>query len=130
VQRQDFPEQARAVRRRQRLKRYGLTPEDYDRMVDEQDGACAICLKPGDLDPTSQMRLGVDHDHGTGRVRGLLCRPCNRAVGIMEDDPNRAQRMSDYLRLAAPSAENSWVLHPNRVDDEWFHLPVRENLQS
>lgn len=98
-------EQARATRRRGKLKSYGLTPEDYDRMVNDQNGKCAICLKDGDTDPTSQLRLGVDHDHATGRVRGLLCRPCNRAIGILEDSPERAQRMADYLTTTASVAQ-------------------------
>lgn len=92
------PDQQRAARRRQRLKRYGLTPEDYDALAEAQGNACAICLEPGDLDAASQHRLGVDHDHVTGRVRGLLCRPCNRAVGILADDPVRADRLAAYLR--------------------------------
>lgn len=97
--RRSNPVQAQAAARRARLKRYGLTPEDYDRMVTEQDSRCAICLKPGETDPSSLMRLGVDHDHVTGRVRGLLCRPCNRAVGIIGDDPELARRMAAYLTL-------------------------------
>ena len=92
------PDQQRAVRRRIKLKKYGLTPEDYDRMVAEQGGLCAICLREGEIDPTSQLRLGVDHNHTTGRVRGLLCRPCNQALGVMGDDPERCDRMAEYLR--------------------------------
>lgn len=54
---------------------FGITIEEYDRMLSEQDGLCAICRKP----PINR-RLAVDHDHDTGLVRGLLCPPCNRAL--------------------------------------------------
>lgn len=54
---------------------YGITIEDYDRMLEEQGGLCAICRNP----PIT-YRLAVDHDHDTGAVRGLLCPPCNRAL--------------------------------------------------
>lgn len=60
---------------RRRLAAYGLTPEQYAKMQEAQGNACAICdytPKPG------RRRLEVDHDHETGRVRGLLCHVCNR----------------------------------------------------
>lgn len=53
------------------IRRYGLTPAQYDSLVARQRGACALCsVRP-------PYRLLVDHDHSTGRVRGVLCRPCN-----------------------------------------------------
>lgn len=78
-------------------RRYGITPADYDRMLAEQDGACAIC---GTTDPsadTRSTRLSVDHDHETGEVRGLLCGPCNRGLGYFGDNPDRLRRAADYL---------------------------------
>lgn len=66
-------------RREQSLKRrYGITLEDFDRMKAEQGGVCAICLK--------REAKVVDHDHKTGRVRGLLCGGCNGAIGILDED--------------------------------------------
>jgi hypothetical protein len=58
-----------------RAKQLGVTDADYDRMLNEQGGGCAICGNP----PKSR-RLHVDHDHKTGKVRGLLCFRCNRAL--------------------------------------------------
>lgn len=70
------PEQ---YRKRSLRQRYGITVEDYDRMLEEQGGHCALCpAVPG------VRRLHVDHDHVTGRVRGLLCLPCNGAVHYLE----------------------------------------------
>ena len=76
--------------RKSRLKRkYGLTLEDFDEMLASQGGGCAICGKP---DPDN-----VDHDHVTGRVRGILCWNCNIAIGQLEDDSDRARAMAEYL---------------------------------
>lgn len=79
--------------RRHYLKyRYGITPEQYDEMLEAQEGVCAICKEA----PT-QQRLAVDHDHKTGEVRGLLCFSCNTALGHFRDDPERLISASDYL---------------------------------
>jgi hypothetical protein len=58
------------------LRQYAMTSADYDRLFEEQRGVCAICGRP----PKNNL-LAVDHDHITGRVRGLLCAPCNRHLG-------------------------------------------------
>lgn len=58
------------------LRRYGLTKERYEAMLLAQDGRCACCGYP----PTGSHALGVDHCHETGRVRGLLCKVCNRLI--------------------------------------------------
>lgn len=87
-------EAAKKVHRtRHRVKRYGLTVERYDEMVAAQGGNCLICEKP----PRDGAQLAVDHDHTTGTVRGLLCRPCNLAIGTLRDDPDAALRASMYL---------------------------------
>jgi len=65
----------KALARKNALKRrYGITPEQYDLMLERQGGGCAIC---GRL-PKPGRRLAVDHDHATKRVRGLLCFQCNK----------------------------------------------------
>jgi hypothetical protein len=73
--------------------RYGITAEDYDRMMDEQGGACAICKAECRIG----LRLAVDHDHDTGKVRGLLCTHCNQAIGKLHDDPALIRKAADYL---------------------------------
>lgn len=76
------------------LRKYGITLDDYQKLYDEQNGVCAICGKPCDLG-----RLAVDHDHETGRIRGLLCRRCNTAIGLLGDSLDGVLRAVDYLNV-------------------------------
>ena len=76
--------------RKSHLKRkYGLTLEAFDELLASQGGGCAICGK-ADVD-------NFDHDHESGRVRGILCWNCNVAIGQLEDDPDRAMALVTYL---------------------------------
>ena len=70
---------------------YGLTVEQFIDMLFEQNGRCLICLKFF-LDTPC-----VDHDHITEKVRGLLCRVCNRALGLFDDSPDVLNRAAQYL---------------------------------
>jgi len=80
--------------RKSHLKRtFGITPEDYDLMLAEQGGGCAICERP----PRDDIALHVDHDHRTGLIRGLLCFRCNNAVGDLDNDPEVASALAGYL---------------------------------
>lgn len=74
-------------------ERYGITLEQYNEMLDRQGGRCAICFRP----PASRKKLGVDHDHKTGAVRGLLCDYCNRGIAAFGDDVECLERAIDYL---------------------------------
>lgn len=97
--RADNRERARAGVRRWKLRtKYGLTPEDYDALVEKQNGLCAICGEPPSTTNRNHARLKVDHDHKTGEVRGLLCNRCNLLLGWL--DAHR-QRIIAYLRLDA-----------------------------
>lgn len=73
-------------------KRFGITIEQYDRILKFQSGVCAICRR---MDGTS--RLAVDHCHLTNTVRGLLCRACNVALGKFNDDPQLVRQALAYL---------------------------------
>ena len=84
------------------LRKYGLTPEQFVAMVETQQGRCLICASvPKALSATGVMRLGsalnVDHEHSTGKVRGLLCRRCNQVIGLMEDNPELLKAAIVYL---------------------------------
>lgn len=80
-------------RLRIQLRQFGLTVEQYEVMVSEQNGLCYICHS----EPT-RTRLSVDHNHQTSKVRKLLCDKCNMAMGLVNESPETLQRMIDYLR--------------------------------
>lgn len=81
----------------QRVKKYGLTSEQYGELLSAQQGTCAICGgteskgRPGE-------RLHVDHDHATGAVRGLLCSECNRGIGHFGERDDVLIKAAMYLR--------------------------------
>lgn len=81
------------------LSRYGLTVVAYDEMLEEHGGVCAICGEPPKPDGVrAASRLHVDHDHETGKVRGLLCNHCNRGIGAFRDRPELLELAILYLR--------------------------------
>lgn len=86
--------------RRSRLKqKYGITLEEYGRLLGMQNGVCAICRQEEvTRDHRGKLReLAVDHDHITGKVRGLLCNQCNNMLGRAKDSVTILQAAIDYL---------------------------------
>jgi len=82
--------------RKNKLKQsYGITLEQYESMLRAQNHKCAICEK--DETEVHLNRLFVDHCHTTGIVRGLLCHPCNAAIGFLKDSVNIALKAATYL---------------------------------
>lgn len=76
---------------------YGISLAEYHAMVEKQGGVCAIC---GRSDEVHGRALAIDHCHDTGVVRGALCGPCNRAIGLFKDDPSRLRNAAAYLESA------------------------------
>ena len=81
---------------------YGITVDDYYKMLENQGGGCAIC---GTRVPSQRARkyaktemFFVDHCHSTGKVRGLLCSRCNRGLGYFDDNPSRLEMAAAYLK--------------------------------
>ena len=76
---------------------YGLTVEEYQALVDAQDGRCAICREIPE--PQKHKRgFQIDHCHSTNKIRGLLCHNCNVAVGHLKEDPVRIRRLLEYVK--------------------------------
>jgi len=72
-------------------QRYGITLAEYNVIKQVQNDLCAVCQKP------YAATLHVDHDHKTGRIRGLLCKNCNIMLGAATDVPSTLRRGADYL---------------------------------
>lgn len=89
--RKKYPEKEKSRRLK---KRYGITLDDYNDMLKNQNECCDICKKHK---TTWKIPLNVDHCHTTGKVRGLLCGQCNRGIGIFEDNPDFLENAKKYL---------------------------------
>ena len=74
-------------------RKFGISLEDYEQLLQDQGGRCAICERP----PREDIALHVDHEHGTGRIRGLLCFRCNNALGDLGDSRERLDAAAEYL---------------------------------
>ena len=79
-----------ARKAKDRKWRYGLSEHRFDQLMVAQSGVCALCA--------ARPAVAVDHDHTTGKVRGLLCHQCNIGLGHFADDHDRLQKAIDYLR--------------------------------
>ena len=78
-------------RKRFRKRLYGVSDEDFQAKLKEQDYRCAICRE------VSSQTLCLDHDHETGKLRQLLCQDCNRGLGMFSENPERLRAAADYL---------------------------------
>ena len=84
------PEHYRAKRRKMK---YGITSEQFDALMLKQRGVCAICF----MSPEPGRALDVDHHHGSGIVRGLLCRRCNNGIGLFDENARAMRRAIAYV---------------------------------
>lgn len=97
--REKYPEKAKELGKRQafkrKLKQYGLSPDEFQAMIDKQEGKCAVC---GNIPPDG---LVIDHNHTTHKVRELLCNVHNVAVGMIQENPDIARKIISYLEKHA-----------------------------
>ena len=75
------------------IRRYGITLAERDQMILDQNGGCALCGK--NLNELS--KINVDHDHDTGKIRGILCSSCNMGLGLLGDNLEALKKATDYL---------------------------------
>ena len=93
------PEKYRAYFRNWRVKKvYGITPAQYEQTLSDQGGVCAVCGRVPNGSSRMEKTLLIDHDHETGKIRGLLCNNCNSGMGIMGDTEEHLLAALAYLR--------------------------------
>lgn len=78
-----------------RLKKYRMTPEEYDKRLEEQKGLCALC--PRSFVECAPRGPRIDHCHATDKVRSLLCHQCNTGLGMFRDSPELLRKAADYF---------------------------------
>jgi hypothetical protein len=87
---------ARQQRENNLKRHYGITIDEYEAIFAAQGHRCALCL--GTEIKSQGNHMPVDHCHETGKVRGILCGTCNRAIGFAQEDPDLLDRMAAYVR--------------------------------
>ncbi|RZI60704.1 MAG: hypothetical protein EOP14_00145 [Pseudomonas sp.] len=77
---------------------YKMSPQDFNALWTKQEGKCEVCAV--EMAPRGKQKnsVCVDHNHSTGEVRGLLCRDCNRGLGVFRDNPTLLEAAAKYLR--------------------------------
>lgn len=119
-QRPEYPpleERVLVYRRRQRLKKRGLTIEEHDAMIAAQGNRCAICRRMPEEAGERWPTLPLDHDHRTGKPRALLCSRCNRMLGLCDDDPAIFDAAAAYLRRWGDASTAIQAPEPGRIGD-------------
>ena len=91
-----------------RFKRYGITKEIYEQMYNAQSGKCYICGIDG-------VKLHIDHNHTTGKVRSLLCKECNMALGLLKENVDTLNNMIEYLEKDGYESRSENPIRNNNV---------------
>lgn len=85
------------------MKQFGMSVDEYEAMLEKQDGVCAICASPEThVINGKTVSLAVDHCHTTHKIRGLLCSDCNRGLGHFKDEAKRLRAAADYIERNTP----------------------------
>ena len=95
---------------RKNARRYKIAPADLAELIKAQEGKCAACgddLVPG-------RHTHIDHDHKTGKVRGLLCKDCNLAEGFLRGSARRARLLAEYIARHSPEQLHE-IVPPRRL---------------
>ena len=77
-------------------RKYNITYFEWLTIIEKQKGKCAIC----EIDLDLNKDANVDHDHATGKIRGILCSFCNRALGLLKDDPSIIMKAYEYINIS------------------------------
>lgn len=102
------------IRRNNHIKKkFNISADAYEDLLNKQNGVCAIC----NLHDASGQRLAVDHEHETGRIRGLLCFSCNVGLGKFREDIAILSKAINYISRSITSNETSEVVPPGTSAD-------------
>ena len=105
-------DKGKARSRRKWIKsEYGMSEDQYAESFNRQGGACAVCRLPN----RSTNRMHIDHDHATGKFRGLLCSQCNTMLGLFGDSPDRLRSAASYADVHYHNCPNP---HPALAETE------------
>jgi|SRR3990167_721246 len=100
-------------------RNYGITFEDYEKKLKEQNGVCAICKRPETIAIRgSTLSLAIDHNHNTGQIRGLLCGQCNMSLGGFKDSQELLLNATEYLNKWEAALTSAPSLEYNIIDTQ------------
>lgn len=116
------PEIRRKAREKELVVKYDLTREQYLKMFSDQSFQCAVCS--GEVVPFTR-NAHVDHCHTTGKVRGILCKPCNQGLGFFRDDQTRLLNAVSYLKNSLKDKQSGCI---PKSDNETREIPSQNAL--
>lgn len=109
---------------RQKTNSYGISPKEYIELLEKHHHVCAICGKPETrIHQGVLAALSIDHDHDTGKIRGLLCTRCNSAIGHFYEDVEIMRKAIDYLNINGAQAKS-------KTYDDWHISHAKEKGES
>lgn len=100
------PEMRRRWARNVVIRKYGIEPQEYARLLSQQNGVCAIC---GKAEQSHRGNLHIDHDHTTNAIRGLLCLRCNTGLGLFQDDIQLLHKVIQYIVSHQQKGTQLWL---------------------
>jgi len=90
----------RSITNKYLLRTYGIDIVYYEKLLKLQNNRCALCGGEGFSLKAGTAKLVLDHDHATGKLRGLLCHNCNRALGLLQDNPDVIRKCAEWVEGA------------------------------
>lgn len=118
-QRSQKPEVKLKLKINKLLKRYGISLEQYESLLESQNYCCATC---GKSQSELTKSLCVDHCHKTGEIRGLLCVQCNHALGLLKDDVETIKKSLKYLKINENRMTEEEIKVPYPNDDTYVNF--------
>jgi hypothetical protein len=109
IRRLEYQSRRTVVRNSKLKNKFGITPDQYQKLLSKQNNLCAICKRTREEVSKNKKSFAVDHDHKTGNIRGLLCTRCNPGLGFFEDNVQTLLNAIEY-----PSKESDNGVLENR----------------